>query len=102
LSKAEKQKLIEECRSSGVSAKAWCEAKGISYRQYVGWASRYNREHREADKQRWVALELPKEPVSVSHTAEIRLECGKWKICVGVGCSPSLLADVVRAVGAVC
>ena len=103
MSKEEKEKLIEECRSSGMSAKAWCESKGIDYRQYVGWASRYNRAVKKAKEvQRWAAVELSKEPVEKKKTEEIRLECGKWRICIGNDFKPSLLADILRAVSAVC
>ena len=99
----EKQELIEECRSSGMTAKAWCEANEIPYRQYVGWATRYNRIAKTTDATpRWAALELTKESAEEMIAREIRLECGKWKISVSSGFSPSLLADVLRAVSAVC
>ena len=98
----EKQKLIEECRSSGMTAKAWCEEKGIGYRKYVGWASQINKSEKASEKQRWVALELRKGTESEHRLNEIRLECGRWKISIGSGFDPGLLADVLRAVSAVC
>ncbi|WP_407928955.1 IS66 family insertion sequence element accessory protein TnpA [Heliobacterium mobile] len=35
MTRREKQALVAECRASGLTAKAWCEEKGIDYRQYV-------------------------------------------------------------------
>ena len=104
MSKEEKHKLIEECRGSGMSAKAWCASKGIDYRSYVGWATRYNRvaKAKPTDKQRWVALELPKDATPAIEPPEIHLECGRWKISVGDGTSLQLLMNVLRAVSAVC
>lgn len=32
--------LVAECRGSGMTAKAWCELKGIEYHRYIAWASR--------------------------------------------------------------
>jgi len=103
MSQAEKQELVKECRSSGMTAKAWCATKEISYRQYVAWATRYNRAAKAIETApRWAALEIVKGNAEEEVETEIRLECGKWRICVGNGFSPSLLADMLRAVNAVC
>ena len=103
MSKEEKYILIEECRSSGMSAKAWCAAKGINYRHYVRWASWYNTAAKtERTVPRWAALEVEKMQETETITNEIRLECGKWRICVGNGFNPGLLAEILRAVDTVC
>jgi len=96
--KKERQALVTECRASGMTAKAWCEAKGIGYRQYVDWATKLNREEQHKPQQ-WADITITKEERS---TSEIRLNCGKWTICVGTGFSPALLADVLRVVDDVC
>ena len=45
MSKREQQAaLVTECRASGMTAKAWCEAKGIQYQRYVTRATKLNRE----------------------------------------------------------
>jgi hypothetical protein len=99
MDKTERQLLVAECRASGMTAKAWCEIKGIPYRQYIGWATKQNREEKQNQPQQWVEITLaPKEPSA----DEIKLNCGKWTICVGVGFNPTLLADVLKVVAAVC
>lgn len=90
--------LVVECRASGMTAKAWCKSKGIEYRRYLTWATKFNREgHHEP--QQWADVTIVKEERSIS---EIRLNCGKWTICVETGFSPSLLADILRVVDSVC
>lgn len=98
MTRIEQQELVTECRASGMTAKAWCEAKGIQYRQYVAWATKLNREGQNNQRQ-WADVTMTKEDDS---TSEIRLNCGKWTICVGSGFSPALLADVLRVVDDVC
>lgn len=90
--------LVVECRASGMTAKAWCEGKGIEYRQYLTWATRLNRES-QPGPQLWADVTITKDECAIS---EIRLNCGKWTICVGTGFSPALLADVLRVVDDVC
>ena len=52
MNKIEQHALVTECRSSGMKAKAWCEAKGIEYRQYVYWATKLNRQS-QPELQQW-------------------------------------------------
>jgi len=98
LTKQERQALVAECRASGMTAKAWCETKGIKYRQYLGWATRVNREGQHQPQQ-WADVTMVKEEHAIG---EIKLNCGKWTICVGTGFSPSLLTDVLRVVDGLC
>ncbi|MGE5632157.1 MAG: IS66 family insertion sequence element accessory protein TnpA [Caulobacteraceae bacterium] len=98
MNKSEQQALVAECRASGMTAKAWCEAKGIDYRRYVSWATKLNRNVQHLPQQ-WADVTISKKERA---TNEIRLNCGKWTICVGTGFSPTLLADVLRVVNGVC
>lgn len=98
MTKREHQELVAECRASGMTAKSWCQAKGISYRQYVAWATKVNRGEKR-EPQQWAEVTVLKEERA---TSEIRLNYGKWTICVGTGFSPALLADILRVVDAVC
>ena len=99
MTKTERLALVKECRASGITAKAWCEAKGIQYRNYVTWATKLNREENQIQPQQWADVTLAKEE---SSTDEIMLSCGKWTICVGTGFSPALLTDVIRVVEGIC
>ena len=98
MDKQERQAMVTECRASGMTAKAWCETKGIEYRQYLGWATRVNRETQHTPQQ-WADVTVGKKEC---FSDEIRLNCGKWTICVGNGFSPTLLADVLRVVNNIC
>lgn len=99
MTRTERLALVKECRASGITAKAWCEAKGIQYRQYVAWATKLNREENQIQPQQWADVTIAKEE---SGKGEIRLSCGNWTICVGTGFSPALLADVIRVVEDIC
>lgn len=98
MNRQEQQVLVSECRASGMTAKAWCETKGIDYRRYVSWATKLNRECRH-EPQQWADVTMAIEKRDAS---EIRLNCGKWTICVEPGFSPTLLTDILKVVDAVC
>lgn len=98
MNKQERQAIVAECRSSGMTAKAWCKANSIDYRRYVGWATKINQEE-QPEPQQWAVVAMTKEEQASN---EIKLNCGKWTICVGTGFSPTLLADVLRIVASVC
>lgn len=95
---SEQRALVAECRASGMTAKSWCEAKGIGYRQYTDWATKANRQGQHKVQQ-WADVTIKKEE---RDTCEIKLTCGKWKISVGTGFNTALLADVLRAMNVVC
>jgi hypothetical protein len=97
--KRDREALVAECRASGKTAKAWCEAKGIQYRQYVAWATKLNRDVHRQKPQEWADVTIAKEE---RVTDEIKLICGKWTICVGTGFIPALLADILKVVDAIC
>lgn len=98
LDRQEQRALVNECRASGMTAKAWCEVKGIEYRQYTRWATKLNKESQHQPQQ-WVDITIAKEECTMN---EIRLHCGKWTIYVEYGFSPLLLADVLKVVDSVC
>ena len=58
------QKLIDECQSSGITVKAWCEANGVSDKSYYYWLKKIRKR----------ALETSGMPVPVSEPspADIR------------------------------
>ena len=98
MNKREQQALVAECRASGMTAKAWCQAKGIEYRRYLTWATKANREENHQPRQ-WANVTFKPEERT---TSEIRLNCGKWTIGVEPGFNSALLAEVLRIVDDVC
>lgn len=101
MDKSEKEALVAECRASGITAKEWCEAKGIKYRSYIDWASKINKEKRQspAGVLQWADVTITKQEYSYG---EVKLICGKWTVSVESGFSPTLLADVLKVLDAVC
>lgn len=98
MNKMEQRALVAECRASGMTAKAWCGTKGITYSRYLSWATNVNKVGQHKPRQ-WVDVTLVKEAEAGN---EIRLNCGKWTVCVAAGFSPTLLADVLKVVDTVC
>lgn len=101
MDKNEKEALVAECRASGITAKEWCEAKGIKYRSYVDWASKINKEKRQGPSEvlQWADVTITKQSNSCG---EVKLICGKWTISVESGFSPTLLSNVLKVLDAVC
>lgn len=96
---SDREALVKECRASGMTAKVWCEAKGLDYRRYLSWATKLNKQEEQSGKQRWADVTVKQEEDT---TGEIKLNCGKWIISVGTGFSPTLLAEVLRVVDEIC
>ena len=99
---SEKLRLVEECRSSGITAKEWCLSKGITYRRYMSWASLANKTQEPEEEQRLVALEIPKATVNGSRPDAISLELGKCRIIINGGFDPLALESIIRVVQTVC
>lgn len=98
MTQQERDLLVAECRASGMTAKAWCQLKGIQYTSYCNWATRANKKT-ENPQQKWAKVTFVEEKNS---TSEIQINCGKWNIYVESGFNPTLLADVLRVVDKLC
>jgi hypothetical protein len=95
----EKQALVAECRASGMTAKEWCELKGIKYSRYYSWATTVNRESKQVEPQQWADVTMTTEEHS---KGAIKLHCGNLTISVEPGFNPTLLADILKIVNATC
>lgn len=94
--------LIEECQSSGLKIKHWCEKNGITYRQYRYWFKKLQNQTKQ-----WAQVavnDVSTESIESinSISSEIKLYCGKWTITVENEVSLKLFSDVLKAVDAVC
>ena len=99
MTKEGKAALVAECRASGMTAREWCRQQGIKYSQYCGWATRVNREERQGESLEWANVTLNKENNS---SGEIKIHCGNLTINVEPGFNPTLLADILKVVHALC
>ncbi|AQS58046.1 IS66 family insertion sequence element accessory protein TnpA [Desulforamulus ferrireducens] len=104
MTNSDKRALVEECRKSAMTAKEWCASKGINYSTYMQWASRINKEDRNATSKpmQWADITSVANKIPEKETAEVKLICGKWTISVEPGFSPDLLAKVLKVVDTVC
>lgn len=95
------REMIEACRSSGMTAKAWCEENGVNYHSYCCNATRYNREEKEKGLPgpHWAVVKPIKDPELHEN---IKLTCGKWTIIVQKGFDPDLFSQVLMAVSSTC
>ena len=99
MTKEEKAALVAECRASGMTAREWCQLKGIKYTQYCSWATRVNREERQGEQLEWADVTLNKEN---NNNGEIKIYCGNLTINVEPGFNPALLLDILKVVHALC
>lgn len=113
MTKSEQEPLVQECRNSGMTVRAWCREHSISYSTYMGWSKNFPVEHAKQVKhtqgtsQQWVALETvitapAKDSSAGKKPDHISLNFGKWSMRVEKGIDAELLADVLRAVNTVC
>ncbi|MDD3880555.1 MAG: hypothetical protein PHP26_11305 [Syntrophomonas sp.] len=95
------RQLVEACRTSGMLATEWCRENGIEYRQYVGWATKMNRETRKSQQSQWAEVDIT-DTCQRQETDEIKMSYGKWTIAVGAGFNPALLMEILKVVNTVC
>ena len=57
MDKRDRKALVAECRASGMTAKAWCEVKGINYCSYLAWATKLNKEV-QLEPQQWAHVTI--------------------------------------------
>ncbi len=94
---------IKDYRSSGERAATWCERHGVTPRQLWYWMQKLKRtdESKQATRQpKWIPIHL--DETSPDGTSPLLVKVGSATIEVRPGFDPSLLADVVRALKALC
>ena len=102
MKKEERATLVSECRASGMTAREWCQLKGIQYTKYCSWATKVNREARQSKQQQWADVTVSREYNSNSKNNEIKIHCGNLTINVEPGFNQTLLADILKVVHALC
>ena len=97
---------IAECRSSGKTVKAWCEAEGVSIKTYYYWEKRIvakasQQANLPATTQGSVLMRVGPEMLSGrevgSSDACFTIRHGKSAITLPVGSSVETIADLVKA-----
>ena len=118
ISKDEQQRLIQECRSSGLSDYQWCVKNGIPHSSFYRWVTRLRAEAcstvpskavQISEQQEVVKLGISEElpvvstfvnehkEIPVSNTMEIKLN--GITINVNNNVDRNLLTDVIRCIG---
>ena len=97
---------IAECRSSGKTVKAWCEAEGVSIKTYYYWEKRIVAEasqhanfpgRTQESLLVWVNPETLSCGDAGSSEACFTIQHGKSTITLPVGSSVETIADLVKA-----
>lgn len=111
---AQWQQLVQDCRHSGMTVKAWCAQNGISeksyyYRQKKVWESARQQKIEQnatstnapgdATLPSIIPCVAPIATATVQHHAPaLVLRSDKWTVEVNAGCDPELLRLVLRTV----
>lgn len=102
--------LIQECRSSGMTNRAWCDQNDVNEKQFYNWQRRVRKEAfqelQEAASSdhhppgRLVELPAPhsREPVSDHRPPDLVLKYGQFTLEIQGDVSPDLLDLVLKAV----
>ncbi|MCL2046743.1 MAG: transposase [Oscillospiraceae bacterium] len=102
----EKQQLVEEQATSGISIKAWCRAKGIPYTTFLGWRKKADEQTaRASDLEEivWASIVAESEEATKCEAGgAIRVERNGWTITAEPGFDADALADVLKAVSKAC
>ena len=97
---------IAECRSSGMSVRAWCGEQGISVQTYYRWEKRFVEKATQqinlpAPTQAGSLLRVNPDTMPVANTAEsgagITIRHGDSIITLPTGSSAEAVADLVKA-----
>lgn len=94
---------IKDYRSSGERVATWCERHGVTNRQLWYWMrklKRLDQQHLPNEKPQWVSMDVDETTTDTSSSLLVKV--GSATIEIRPGFEPSLLADVVRALKALC
>ncbi|MCM3625123.1 helix-turn-helix domain-containing protein [Brevibacillus borstelensis] len=94
---------IQDYRSSGEQAATWCERHGVTPRQLWYWMKKLQpaEKQKQAIRQpKWIPVHL--DETSHDGSSSLLVKVGSATIEVRPGFDPSLLADVVRVLKALC
>jgi hypothetical protein len=117
----QRRQLVEECRQSGKTIRAWCVEKGIPVSTYAMWSREARQEETVKIEQskpeprtiketiQWASLQIEKETSSKSSnqpnkskTDSILISIGKCEIKVGSDFDAKMLMSVLQVVNQVC
>lgn len=94
------QAVINQYKASGIKNQSeWCRINGISLRNFNRW---YNRLKKQVPSNTVMQSWLPVQITEKSQGSPPNLKIGKITIEVKEGFQPSLLMEVVKALGEIC
>jgi hypothetical protein len=101
LNKEEWQQIINEYRSSGLSALVWCQQKKISVHKLRYWIREFNNTESqgEAAQQRWVSFQASPNTMVQS---VITVKIGNAEVSVSEGFNKELFSEVVLSLLSLC
>ncbi|WP_089610477.1 IS66 family insertion sequence element accessory protein TnpA [Dehalobacterium formicoaceticum] len=92
---------VNEFKSSGQTATAWCTAHELKINQLRYWMRKFKSESKSAEKKmQWLSVEIGGLEVSEPQEA-LPVRVGKATIEVRPGFNPKLLSDVVKTLSVI-
>lgn len=94
---------INDCRASGEHVAAWCKRHQVTPRQFYYWMAKLKKADQQAPSAggpRWVALSV--EEATTVQATPILVRVGAIAVEVRAGFEPSVFAEVVRTLKALC
>jgi hypothetical protein len=88
---------VQALGTSGLSRRAYCEQNNIKLSQLGYWCRKLTSPAKADSAASWIPLQINEE-----ESASIDLQIGRITIAVKPGFDPSLLADVLRTLNAIC
>lgn len=101
--KSEWEQIITACKSSGITAKNWCETNHISFSSYKYWLTRLNKQKKAEANISWAEVKNPVEGTSICpKTAFITLRYDDFAIDISDAVETQLLAEVLKTLRSIC
>lgn len=89
------QNQIRDYRESGLTMRAWCAERGVSFNQLKYWLRKLSLRKREKAATTWLTVSPTPQPAPSASPLVLRV--GGASIDIHPGFDPSLLGQVVRA-----
>lgn len=102
--------LIKECKSSGMTVKAWCLENNVNEKQFYYWQRRVREELCSAVAHNTESFDAPTfvpltttendcQPVTSLFQPDMVLGYGDMRVEISNSTSPQLLAEVMKVIG---
>lgn len=94
------REAVNDCESSGLSVRKWCELHNITRSRYHYWRSKVKEQEGESCETVWA--EIVPQTYHQFKNPELIIQCGKFSVEVTNETDISLLTEVIEVLGEIC